>query len=315
MYCKKCGNELREGEEVCLKCGQKVRESEKPETTDQTVKKGKVKKNRIILAAVVVCILGIMGWFYYQLNSGGLYKSGGLKKIYDITGICLQHHYKPADCTNPETCEICSKETGEPLGHQWVEATCEEPKICSVCQEKEGEPLGHQWVEATCEEPKTCSVCQKKEGEALGHTTRMGLCTNCNEYQYELMDEFLQIYEYCKDGNENITAADGFINKSSMSSVYAAYLACTSMATYYKRAQEDYQKAYDLCGDYEEFADLKIKIKNVMDSLLISGPSNDYNSCIAFLEGTKNILKNEEAYLKYSSELMKEWKKDNSEEK
>lgn len=79
------------------------------------------------------------------------------------------HSWKPATCTDPETCSICGKTRGEALGHTWMNATCTEPKTCTVCGETEGEANGHRWIDATCTSSKYCSVCNLHEGSPLGH--------------------------------------------------------------------------------------------------------------------------------------------------
>lgn len=93
-----------------------------------------------------------------------------------LSGCCLKHEWKEADCDNPKTCSKCGATEGEALGHDWQEATCEEPKTCVRCGATYGEPLGHSWVEATCEHPRTCSVCGATEGECLDHTWLEATC-------------------------------------------------------------------------------------------------------------------------------------------
>jgi len=83
--------------------------------------------------------------------------------------ICLFHEYEPATCEDPETCEYCGKERGEPEEHKWLDATCIAPKTCEECGEEDGSPAGHDWLDATCTEPKTCQTCSETEGEPLGH--------------------------------------------------------------------------------------------------------------------------------------------------
>lgn len=84
--------------------------------------------------------------------------------------ICF-HDWKPADCTEPETCTICGETRGAKLGHEWSVATCTLPMICERCDEKYGSPLGHKVSEWTVVEESTCT----KPG------IQKGLCTVCEE--------------------------------------------------------------------------------------------------------------------------------------
>ena len=120
-----------------------------------------------------------------------------------LIGFLTIHTWKPASCTEPETCSICGKTRGDALGHDWIAATCLEPETCSrcgatrgeahghdwaptsctqpatcrICGTTEGSPLGHDWADATCTEPKTCRVCGTTEGSALGHRWKDATCT------------------------------------------------------------------------------------------------------------------------------------------
>ena len=101
-----------------------------------------VKRSKLPLIIVLI-VLGVLiagGALTYviTLNNGTLYRIGGVQKIYDLTHLCVQHHYIDADCENPDRCEICGSEKGEALGHDWTEATCTTPRTCSVCGKTEG---------------------------------------------------------------------------------------------------------------------------------------------------------------------------------
>ena len=91
-----------------------------------------------------------------------------------------RHHFMPATCTTPETCE-CGEIRGVALGHSWVDATCEENQYCRVCGEIGEEKLGHDYEAATCIQPKTCTRCGITEGDALGHDFEPESCTEDNE--------------------------------------------------------------------------------------------------------------------------------------
>ncbi len=86
-----------------------------------------------------------------------------------LTGCCLSHEWKDADCVVAKTCAKCGETEGEALGHVWKEADCTTAKTCSTCGETEGTALGHAWKEADCTTAKTCNTCGVTEGEALGH--------------------------------------------------------------------------------------------------------------------------------------------------
>ncbi len=79
------------------------------------------------------------------------------------------HHYVPANCTEPEICEDCGVVGAPALGHDWQEATCTEPKTCKRCGATEGEPLGHVWKDATCTEPGVCIRCNAIGIDPTGH--------------------------------------------------------------------------------------------------------------------------------------------------
>lgn len=97
----------------------------------------------------------------------------------------LGNQWERATCIAPETCKVCGETQGEinPNVHFWINATCTEPKTCKWCGKTEGEPAEHQWAEATCTEPKTCTVCGATSGKALGHKWKGATCTEpktCN---------------------------------------------------------------------------------------------------------------------------------------
>lgn len=79
------------------------------------------------------------------------------------------HSWRPATCTEPETCSVCGKTQGAALGHRWAAADCTEPKTCLRCGETDGAALGHDWTAATCTEPEICSRCGETGGAAKGH--------------------------------------------------------------------------------------------------------------------------------------------------
>lgn len=93
-----------------------------------------------------------------------------------LSGCCLVHDWKEADCVNPRICKTCGKTEGEPLGHDYMDATCSLPKTCSVCGATEGEPLGHTFRDATCETPATCYICGATNGEYADHVWAEATC-------------------------------------------------------------------------------------------------------------------------------------------
>jgi hypothetical protein len=243
--------------------------------------KKKFKSIPVVLTALIVVIVLAVGLFVYLAQSGYLYEKGYQAKIYDAFGICIVHHYQEATCAEPETCEICGITQGEALGHQWVEATCEQPKTCSVCLETVGSPLGH--------------------------TVLMGKCGNCGEYQYELQDDFAVIFNYCQNGFQNCSTAVNIIDSANASTVRTAYSACTKASGYYSTAKDNFKKAYNACGDYKEFADLKVEIKKVIDVLPTTAPANSLSSCVSYFDKAIDALNKEQDLVDYSEKLVKEW--------
>jgi serine/threonine protein kinase len=128
------------------------------------------------------------------------------------------HSWRPATCTEPETCSICGKTRGEALGHSWQPATCETPETCSVCGETYGSALGHKWQPASCTEPKTCLVCGATEGAALGHDwepatfTHAGVCLRCGETQDPIAYEGVPYTEMSVKAGAEAAAADPAID-------------------------------------------------------------------------------------------------------
>lgn len=247
-----------------------------------------LKKNRtplmIVLVVLGVILLGGAAAFIITLNNGFLYRSGGVKTIYDITHLCVQHHYIDADCENPDRCEICGKEQGEPLGHEWSEATCTAPKTCSVCGKTEGDPLPHSWQEATCTTSITCTVCGKTYGEPLGHSTRLGKCSRCGEKVTELESTFYQILGLCNDGDSYYSIGYELIANASASSTSTYYVACVNATNYFVLASNKYREAAIKCGDYSEFADLKKNINNMVKYLPTTEPNYSTNSISNFID-------------------------------
>ena len=101
------------------------------------------------------------------------------------------HSWKPATCTEPETCRICGKTRGEALGHRYTEATCLEAAVCTVCGDVSTGATGHDWGEWTVVSEPTCTeeglrqrICANDpshvETEAIpakGHTWKDATCT------------------------------------------------------------------------------------------------------------------------------------------
>ena len=110
-----------------------------------------------------------------------------------LSGCCLSHDWREADCTHPKTCATCGKTEGEALGHVWREANCSEPKTCRICGAAEGRALGHSWVAASCTEPEHCVICGQTRGDALGHqwlpanSERPKTCSRCGETEGEAL--------------------------------------------------------------------------------------------------------------------------------
>ena len=66
MYCKKCGNELKQGADFCGKCGMQI---EKEEQKTGSNKPRKEKHYVVIIMTVIILVLlvGIFGLIYYFL--------------------------------------------------------------------------------------------------------------------------------------------------------------------------------------------------------------------------------------------------------
>lgn len=84
-----------------------------------------------------------------------------------MTGCCMSHDWKEADCLHPKTCQKCGKTEGEVSDHLWIEATCKTPQKCSVCGNEIGEALGHVLTKADYEQASVCTRCGEKVGDPL----------------------------------------------------------------------------------------------------------------------------------------------------
>ena len=246
-----------------------------------------MKKNKtpliIVLIIVGVILLGGIGAFFITLSNGYLYRSGGVKAIYDVTHLCIQHHYLDADCENPERCEICGNGQGAALGHEWTQATCTIASTCSVCGKTNGDPLPHTWTEATCTTSKTCSVCGCSEGEPLGHTTHLGKCSRCGEKITELESLFYEILNIAGDGDSYYQIGYDYFDYSD-TSIVSYYIACLNAVPYYTRAAEKYREAAAKCGDYEELSELKMYLNRMADYLPTLEPDATVSDIDDFLD-------------------------------
>ena len=214
--------------------------------------KKKVPVLPIVLIALLVLIGIGVGTFFVLLNNNYLYEHGQLAKIYNVTGKCLQHHFQEADCTHPETCEICGLEQGEPLGHDWSEATCTEPKTCKVCGETEGDPLGH--------------------------TTQLGVCDRCGKYQDDLEDVFYDIKDAISSGLDYLDSFDRAYGRYNPQTYEEAYSFFTYYQDYIDEAIEVFNEAIELCGDHEEFADIKSALEKIVGQLPSKEPDATYSA-------------------------------------
>ena len=88
-----------------------------PDLTTRTVKPIRVinwtplKVVLKILAIILAVAIAAGAVMYF---TGMLYKFGVVEKVYQMTGICIQHHYEPIDDDNQQ-CTICAKITERPL--------------------------------------------------------------------------------------------------------------------------------------------------------------------------------------------------------
>ena len=79
MFCKKCGNELKQGAEFCEKCGAQI------EKAEQKIEKSKPRKEKhyaviiVMVILILILIIGILGIGYYFLLQR---KEGNAKKVF-----------------------------------------------------------------------------------------------------------------------------------------------------------------------------------------------------------------------------------------
>lgn len=244
----------------------------------QQPKKKKGGKIALILIPVILVLLILIGVgvFNHLLKSGYLYEHGQLVTIYEKTGKCLQHHFKEATCTEPETCEICGT--------------------------TQGEAKGHEWEAATCTEPETCSVCGETQGEALGHTCRLGVCDRCGEYQDELADQ-------CEDIITNVVTAEAYFESFLThlsyydSNTYEGYYDATRNDSDLKSAYEYYKAALDACGEDEEFAAIKEALQTIVDDIPTTRPSYSKDSIEAHYNAVGEAYDDRNAIVEAAEDL------------
>lgn len=135
--CGFCETENPDVVSTCVCCGH---EKMVAKPTDNTTKHDSNKENsgdtptrKRSFLVIIAAVVGIIVLCYFTI-----------------------HNWKPAACTDPETCTICGKVRAPALGHKWSNATCTEPQRCSVCGAIGNAALGHNWIDATYDQPKTC---------------------------------------------------------------------------------------------------------------------------------------------------------------
>lgn len=187
--------------------------------------------------------------------------------LISLTGCCM-HSWTEATCTEPKTCSKCGAIEGAAKGHTFHEATCNAPKTCDVCGYTEGEKLEHHFLEATCDNPETCEYCGLTKGEALGHTTKLGICSRCNETQFTLALCALDMKEGIYDGMKQLTK--GLEKGSTALSMYTDVNRVSyTVEAYYEfmLASVDFDRALMMCGDDPEFAEVKKHITVICDTM------------------------------------------------
>ena len=240
-----------------------------------------VKRSKLPLIIVLI-VLGVLiagGALTYviTLNNGTLYRIGGVQKIYDLTHLCVQHHYIDADCENPDRCEICGSEKGEALGHDWTEATCTTPRTCSVCGATDGSPLGH--------------------------TTGFGTCTRCGEKITDLEDEFYDILSVAGDGDSYFSIGYDYMLESDGSAI-SYYSSALSATYYFSLAKDKYSQAADLCGSYPEFAELKRCLNSIANYLPTEYPDYTVDSVSDYVDAVIDASYAAQDYADVALELL-----------
>ena len=266
-----------------------------------------VKRSKLPLIIVLI-VLGVLiagGALTYviTLNNGTLYRIGGVQKIYDLTHLCVQHHYIDADCENPDRCEICGSEKGEALGHDWTEATCTTPRTCSVCGKTEGTTAPHDWTDATCTTARTCSVCGATDGSPLGHTTGFGTCTRCGEKITDLEDKFYDVLNAASDGDSYFSIGYDYMLESDGSAI-SYYSSALSATYYFSLAKDKYSQAADLCGSYPEFAELKRCLNSIANYLPTEYPDYTVDSVSDYVDAVIDASYASQDYADVALELL-----------
>lgn len=192
------------------------------------------------------------------------------------------HTFADATCTTPKTCTECGATEGETLEHTYKAATCKVPKTCTICGHTEGATVAHSYKDATCDDAKKCKTCGKTEGFALGHSTRLGKCNRCNTLQGRTTIESVE--SYCLSAaNYILEGMDCFLTYSSVD----VNTAITMAKTYYDLARIDLESAYDKCGNYAIFSELRTQIDTVLDSIPTTTYVGTNSALTSYLEQVK----------------------------
>ena len=169
-----------------------------------------------------------------------------------------------------------------PLGHDFSAAgevaepaTCTEDGKeickCSRCEETETRviPAGHSWLPSTCTEPSKCEKCGVTMGEVPGHTTKIGHCAVCGEYISELLPVYKeQMMPALNNGVKYLNRAFFLFSETSGVDIYEDPDAAAEIKLQYTYAYSYYYKAYTICGDHADFAQVKEHLYNICLLLL-----------------------------------------------
>lgn len=201
-----------------------------------------------------------------------------LATICIFTSCTCEHAWSERTCIEGSRCTKCGEEGGPAKGHSFIDATCTEPQKCSVCGTIGNGPLGHtpvtqSAISATCTTAGStagskCEVCFKiisgcEEIPPLTHSTRLGICSKCDQFVTELLPKAHEILDKIgavDDAMEEVGDDVNYALSLSPNRIPDALNAAFSSIAYSEDIVID---AYTIAMDYDEFSNLKDDINTL----------------------------------------------------
>lgn len=126
----------------------------------------------------------------------------------------------------------------------------------------------HIWQDATCTKPMTCKVCKSTLGTENGHSVRVGYCSVCGKYSSELESESKKIILFLNSALKHLNTASTIIEEGASSEFTNIFLEkCNDAIKEMSLALTDFKDAYNTCFEENEFAEAKLIIKELSETV------------------------------------------------